>query len=75
MSAVQPVPQTVAEAVERYVEAELDAADKYENRTPLDGSGVYALHRLVAEAYGAGFEAGHGVASVEQRGRRARERS
>jgi hypothetical protein len=68
-------PREVAEAVERYVERELADAAKYENRTPLDDSGVWSLHRLAASVFALGFESGEQVAEVRARGQRDRERA
>jgi hypothetical protein len=67
-------PREVAEAVERYVDAELADARKYDNRTPLDDSGVWSLHRLAASVFALGFEAGEQVAEVRARGLQNRER-
>jgi hypothetical protein len=66
-------PREVAEAVERYVAAELADARKYENRTPLDDSGAWSLHRLAANVFALGFEAGEQVTEVRARGQRERE--
>jgi hypothetical protein len=67
-------PREVAEAVERYVERELADAAKYDNRTPLDDCGVWSLHRLAANVFALGFEAGEQVAEVRARGQQDRER-
>lgn len=66
------VPREVAEAVERYVERELADQGKYENRSPLDESGVYELHLLAAKIYARGFDDGDRVSEVRARGREAR---
>lgn len=66
-------PREVAEAVERYVVAELADARKYENRKPLDDSGVWSLHRLAAKVFALGFEAGEQVAEIRARGQRDRD--
>lgn len=58
MADLIPVPIDVVDSVERYVDSELDQAKKYDNRTPLDESGVYTLHQLVARVYQAGWDAG-----------------
>jgi hypothetical protein len=67
-------PREVAEAVERYVDAEFAEARKFENRRPLDDAGVWGLHRLAATVFALGFEAGEHVAEVRARGQRERER-
>ena len=67
-------PREVAEAVERYVAEELANVAKYENRKPLDDSAVWSLHRLAANLFALGFEAGEQVAEVRARGQRDRER-
>ncbi|MCW6003901.1 hypothetical protein K1W54_04795 [Micromonospora sp. CPCC 205371] len=67
-------PREVAEAVERYVAQELAEARKYENRTPLDDSGVWSLHRLAANIFALGFAAGEQVADIRARGQRQRDR-
>jgi hypothetical protein len=67
-------PREVAEAVERYADRELADARKYDNRQPLDDSGVWDLHRLAAKVFALGFEAGEHVAEVRARGQRERDR-
>lgn len=52
-------PAEVALAVEMYVDRELHDAEKFANRQPLDGSGVYSLHTLAAALYAMGWRAGH----------------
>ena len=69
-----PVPVNVVSEVEAYVNAELADAAQYENRTPLDDSGVWTLHRLVAEAYSRGFGDGCTVQAERDRGRSRWER-
>ncbi len=70
-----PVTQQVAQAVEEYVDSELSDAAKYENRTPLDESGIRSLHRLAARIYQMGYDAGERVESERNRygARRKRE--
>ncbi|OCB57666.1 hypothetical protein A5677_17025 [Mycobacterium malmoense] len=67
-----PVPQDVVQEVESYVEKELSDRDKYSNRMPLDESGIYSLHRLVARIYGMGFDAGERVEAERSRAMRNR---
>lgn len=62
-----PVPSNVVALVEQYVHSELDNAKKYENRDPLDESGIWSLHRLASEIYAAGFN--DGVRVEDERGR------
>lgn len=65
-------PRAVAEAVERYVADELADEQKYENRSPLDESGIWALHALAARVYEIGFNAGREAEEVRARGRHRR---
>lgn len=55
-------PVAVAERVDRYVGRALHDAARVDNSTPLDESGVWELHRLAAEIYALGHEAGERVA-------------
>ena len=66
-------PPAVVKDVEQYVRTELSDATKYENRTPLDESGIYALHALAAGIYALGFADGEFAA--EQRSYARAERS
>lgn len=68
-----PVPQTVVHAVEEYVYKELSDKQKYENREPLDESGIWSLHRLAARIYAMGFDAGGAIEA--DRGRAERQRA
>ncbi|MUL47583.1 hypothetical protein FZI85_25040 [Mycobacterium sp. CBMA293] len=70
-----PVPDDVVQVVEQYVEGELSDAVKFDNRAPLDESGIWSLHRLAANIYAKGFEAGTRVEGERQRQvqRRARD--
>ena len=67
---IEPAP--VVQAVEEYVSQELHDAEAYSNRTPLDDSGVFALHALAAEVYAQGWRDGE-LAEAEK-ARRARQR-
>jgi hypothetical protein len=67
-------PLTVAEAVENYVESELRDEAKYENRKPLDESGVWSLHALAARIYAQGWADGRRAADIHARGQRNRNR-
>ncbi len=61
-------PADVAHLVDLYVDSELRDEAKYDNRTPLDGSGVFSLHRIAAEIYALGYR--DGVADVSGSERR-----
>ena len=61
-------PNNVVNMVELYVDGELADAKKFENREPLDESGIYSLHILAADIYEAGFRDGR--ASEGERARR-----
>lgn len=74
MSEHRVEPQEVVELVEGYVMAELSDAEKYSNRTPLDEPGIFALHRLAAEIYAAGWKAGDFAAASREARVRGRER-
>ena len=67
-------PEEVAELVEQYVATELGNAAKFDNCTPLDESGIYSLHRLAAELYAIGHEAGERVSDARNRCRDNRKR-
>jgi hypothetical protein len=65
-------PREVIDLVERYVSAELRAAKDYENRTPLDSSGVWSLHQLARDIYEQGVK--DGITQEQMRDTRARQR-
>lgn len=67
-------PQDVARLVEGYAATQLDEARKYQNREPLDDSGVGSLHRLAADIYALGYEEGLRTAYTRHQGSRDRER-
>lgn len=67
-------PQQVIQNVEQYIESELDAAARYDNREPLDSSGAYSLHRLAAEIYAAGWADGERAEAERSREQRRRDR-
>lgn len=67
------LPRALIEAVERYVERELDDAAKYDNRHPLDESGIWSLHALAAKVYAVGW--GDGEAAEQERARAERRRA
>lgn len=68
------LPIDLTQAVDRYVDKERDDAKKYDNREPLDYSGVWSLHALAAEIYAAGFSAGEQVEAERSRAAIRRER-
>lgn len=67
-------PAEIVQLVEAFVESEHRDAAKYANRTPLDDSGVFTLHRLAAEIYAAGYRDGERAESARRHGERRRER-
>jgi hypothetical protein len=67
VSDIRPVPLYLVTAVDDYVSLELAHADKYPNRSPLDESGVWSLHRLVERAYASGFQDGVHAEDARQR--------
>lgn len=67
-----PVPVSIVQEVERYVDDELADAKKFDNRTPLDESGVWSLHEVVARAYAKGFSDGQFAADEKARRRASR---
>lgn len=67
-------PSDVVAAVEGYVARELSDAVQYENRAPLDESGIYSLHSLAADVYARGFADGAHAAHTRELARRNRER-
>jgi hypothetical protein len=70
----QIVTREVVDMVEEYVYKELSDAEKYDNRTPLDESGIWSLHRLVAKAYMIGWRDGEFLESERSRRSSWRER-
>ena len=65
-------PKAVADIIEEFVDDEHRGAGKWANRSPLDESGVFTLHRLAADIYTAGFKEGERTEAVRERGRRQR---
>lgn len=63
-----PVPLSIVQRVVGYVRSERNDAEKYDNRTPLDDSGVYSLHALTQQVYAEGWEAGYFAALESVRG-------
>lgn len=60
-------PAAVVQAVEDYVESELSDAARYDNREPLDESGIWSLHRLAAVIYAIGWADGERAAVTRLR--------
>ena len=67
-------PAEIVQLVEDFVEREHHDNTKYDNRTPLDDSGVFSLHRLAAEVYAAGYHDGEQAERARRHGERRRER-
>lgn len=65
-------PASVVQMVEEYAYKELSDAEKYDNREPLDESGIYSLHMLAAQVYAAGFEDGERAATQRESNSRQR---
>lgn len=63
----------VAELVEDFVDRELAGALRYENKSLLDGSGVFDLHQMAAKVYAAGYRDGHRAASIANSRQKARD--
>ena len=59
-------PAAVVQAVDRYVRDELAQAKNYDNRSPLDESGVYSLHMLAAEVYAMAWDEATRAAEVRR---------
>lgn len=58
-SPVFPETPNAASAVEDFIDTEHDDARRYSNRSPLDHSGAYSLHRLAGRIYADGWGTGH----------------
>lgn len=67
-------PREVVAAVEAYVSSELSDASRYTNRSLLDESGVWSLHRLAADVYALGWEAGERAQAERDNQQRRRDR-
>jgi hypothetical protein len=67
---IEPLP--VVHLIEEYLSHELAQCQQFENRTPLDDSGIWSLHRLAAEIYGLGFNDGEWVEAERSRQRARR---
>lgn len=68
------VTPAVTQAVERYVGKELRDAEQYDNREPLDDSGVWSLHALAADIYAMAWEDAERVVTDREQGRCRRDR-
>lgn len=69
------LPRALVNRVDEYVESELNQAAQYDNRTLLDESGVWSLHRLAAAIYAAGWSDGESAEAERDRAARRRERA
>jgi hypothetical protein len=74
VSAGRILPREATYEVEQYIQSELEAAARYDNREPFDASGVWSLHKLAADIYAAGWAEGEAVESERQRAQRLRDR-
>lgn len=68
------LPPQLVQEVEMWVDRELAMVGKFDNREPLDESGIFSLHRLAARVYAAGFEDGERAAGERHHGERRRAR-
>lgn len=68
------LPSSLVVAVDGYVERELRDAAQYDNRQPLDESGVWSLHTLAAKCYAAGWADGEAAEGERARAARLRQR-
>lgn len=68
------LPADQVRAVDDFVDGEFSAADKYDNKTVLDDSGIYDLHTLAAAIYAAGWRDGDNAATTRASGERRRAR-
>ncbi len=64
----------VVQLVDEYVRRELADAQKYDNSTPLDESGIYSLHLLAAQIFAKGYELGQTTADARHHGEHMRRR-
>lgn len=69
-----PVPITVIESVDRFIDKEHDDARKFSNREVLDGSGAYSLHSVAGGIYARGYQDGRMAERARANGERQRER-
>lgn len=67
-------PPAVVELIEGFVDDEHRDNARYDNRTLLDDSGVFSLHRAAAQIYAMGYRDGEMAQSARDRGDRRRER-
>lgn len=65
-------PQSVIQLVESYVDEELSDVKKFDNRAPLDESGIWSLHDLAAKIYAQGYQDGERAEGERAQRRRVR---
>lgn len=77
MADIQIETPAVVQLIEEYIRCELRDATQFTNRTPLDESGIYDLHRVAARVYAAGWRDGERAAMerAHAQAQRDRERS
>jgi hypothetical protein len=68
------LPIALVQAVDTYAERELADAAKYDNRHPLDESGIWSLHALAAKCYAAGWADGEAAEGQRTSAARRRQR-
>lgn len=68
MSDNRIVTPQVVQLVDDYANRELEQARRYDNRQPLDESGIYSLQMLAAKIYALGYNDGENVAAHRERG-------
>lgn len=66
-------PTDIVELVEHHIDGERADVRNYDNREFLDESGVFGLHRLAADIYARGYEAGERSERLRAQGRAARQ--
>ena len=62
----------VVHLVDAYVGKELADAKRFDNRAPLDESGIYSLHLLAATIFAKGYELGQMSAEARHHGEHIR---
>lgn len=62
----------VVNLVDDYVRTETGQAQKYDNRSPFDESGIFSLHLLAATIFAKGYELGQLSAEARHHGEHMR---